>query len=157
VDITRHFTMGITVQVLGVMEFHERQIEPPSSWEEFEELCLTLFRRIWKDPTAQKNGRRGQPQAGTDISGYDAGDHGSPRGVQCKGKDRLYGAAVTAAELREEVEKAKAFKPKLSHWVLATTARKDNAIEELARIITEDHRASGTSGSRCSAGKTCGH
>ena len=50
---------------------------------------------------------------------------------------------MTAAELREEVEKAKAFKPKLSHWVLATTARKDNAIEELARIITEDHRASG--------------
>jgi hypothetical protein len=50
------------------MEFHARQIARPGYWEEFEDLCLDLFRAVWNDPTSQKNGRRGQPQHGTVVT-----------------------------------------------------------------------------------------
>src|ERR1039457_5367904 len=125
------------------MEFNELQIPPPKYWQQFEDLCLDIFRNIWSDPTAQKNGRQGQPQHGTDICGK-AGSHGRAlHGVQCKGKDAAYGGLVTEGELRDEIEKAKSFTPRLSHWILATTAPKNAAIEQLAREVTEEHRTRG--------------
>jgi cellulose synthase operon protein C len=125
------------------MEFHARQIAAPKYWEEFEDLCLDLFRLILADPTAQKNGRRGQPQHGTDIWGTPRYQGDELHGVQCKGKDAGLGAEVTETELRNEVDKAKNFTPKLAHWILATTAPKDAKIEALARDITAEHQRSG--------------
>lgn len=123
------------------MEFHAKQIAAPKYWEEFEDLCLDLFRRVWGDPTAQKNGRRGQPQNGTDICGRLTS--GEVCGLQCKGKDSRLGAAVTEKELREEAEKAKSFQPRLSRWLLVTTGSKDGAIEATARLISEEHKDKG--------------
>ncbi len=40
---------------------------PPAHWQDFEDLCLKLWRRRLID--AKKNGRSGQPQAGVDIFG----------------------------------------------------------------------------------------
>ena len=122
------------------MEFHSLQIPPPKNWQDFEALCLDIFRRVWGDPTAQRNGRLGQPQAGTDVYGR---RNEKWQGVQCKGNDLLLGAEVTETELRDEVCKALSFKPPLAHWVLATTAPKDAAIEKTAREISDDHRAHG--------------
>ncbi len=122
------------------MDFSDFQIPPPRHWPKFEDLCLSLFRQVWRDPTAQKNGRMGQPQQGTDISGE---DEGAPVGVQCKGKDAGLGATLTETELRAEVAKAKSFTPPLSHWILATTAPKDARIEQAARQITMENRAAG--------------
>ena len=122
------------------MEFHELQIPPPRYWQQFEDLCLSIFREVWGDPTAQKNGRAGQPQNGTDISGR---ANGAAVGVQCKGKDVGLGATLTEDEVRTEVEKAKGFKPPLATWILATTAPKDARIEEIARQITVEHQANG--------------
>ncbi len=63
-----------------------KQIPPPASWEEFEDMCCDLWRWLWNDPKAQKNGRKGQAQAGVDVYGQPGG--GSEwAGVQCKGKD----------------------------------------------------------------------
>ncbi|MGO9171322.1 MAG: hypothetical protein ACLP7P_05075 [Rhodomicrobium sp.] len=122
------------------MEFHSLQIPPPKNWQDFEALCLDIFRRVWRDRTAQRNGRLGQPQAGTDVFGRcDEQWHG----VQCKGKDTLLGAEVTETELRDEIRKALSFKPSLEHWILATTAPKDAALEQMAREISDDHRARG--------------
>lgn len=123
------------------MRFHELQIPPPRSWEQFEDLCLDLFRHVWNDPTAQKNGRRGQAQHGTDIVGQPNGPQGQYYGVQCKGKDALYSAIVTETALRAEVEKAKRFSPPLAQWILVTTAPKDALLEKVAREITAEHRA----------------
>jgi hypothetical protein len=122
------------------MEFNARQIAEPKYWEEFEDLCLDLFREIWGDPTAQKNGRRGQAQHGTDIWGTPRSPGDKLHGVQCKVKDAVLGAEVTEAELRSEVHKAKNFTPKLAHWILATTAPKDAKIESVAREITAEHQ-----------------
>jgi hypothetical protein len=125
------------------VEFHARQIAPPKYWEEFEDLCLDLFRRVWQDPTAQKNGRRGQSQHGTDVWGRPSDREDRIHGVQCKGKDSSYGSAVSEKELRDELEKAKNFSPPLTHWILATTAPKDAAIENVARQITQEHQNRG--------------
>ncbi len=42
---------------------------PPANWQDFEDLCLKLWRPRLID--AKKNGRSGQPQAGVDIFGRD--------------------------------------------------------------------------------------
>lgn len=92
---------------------------------------------------AQKNGRKGQRQHGTDIWGRPKNAQGAVYGVQCKGKDRLFGAPVTAKELRDEVTKAREFSPPLSDWTLVTTAPKDAGIELAARQITAEHQQNG--------------
>jgi hypothetical protein len=124
------------------MKFDEKQIAPPKDWQKFEDLCLAIFKRVWNDPYAQKNGRQGQSQAGTDVSGRPTFDPGSYHGVQCKGKDRFEGE-VTEKELREEIDKALTFQPQLKHWILATSGKKDAEIEEIARVITAEHEKKG--------------
>lgn len=114
---------------------------PPRSWEEFETLCEDLFRQVWKDPGTQRNGRTGQPQHGVDVYGRpDGGVHYS--GVQARNKV-YHPTAVSVAELREEVEKAKRFVPALKSFVLATTAPNDAKIQEEARRLTETNEAKG--------------
>lgn len=125
------------------MDFNDKQILPPKNWQTFEDLCLELFRREWDDLSATKNGRSGQPQHGTDISGRPRSAAGKWHGVQCKGKDAAYGAELTENEIIEEAEKAKAFKPALEHWIIATTAAKDGKLEQFARGLTVKHEAAG--------------
>lgn len=125
------------------MDFNEKQILPPKNWQSFEDLCLEVFRREWADSSATKNGRSGQPQHGTDISGRPRSAAGKWHGVQCKGKDAAYGAELTEKEITEEAEKAKAFKPALEHWIIATTAAKDGKLEQFARELTVKHEAAG--------------
>lgn len=114
---------------------------PPRSWEEFELLCADLFRNIWNDPGTQKNGRSGQPQHGVDIFGRP--DRGtSYAGVQARNKVQAP-KAVTPAELRSEVQKARKFVPALENFILATTAPNDARLQEEARRLTEANAAEG--------------
>ncbi|MCB1057612.1 MAG: SUMF1/EgtB/PvdO family nonheme iron enzyme [Acidobacteria bacterium] len=107
-------------------------LAPPSDWQAFERLCLDLFRELWNAPGAMRHGRDGQPQAGVDIFGLPSGS-AEWFGVQCKKK---LGTEVTEEELEAELEKAKGFNPKLTRFVLATTARCDAKIQEVARRLT---------------------
>jgi len=118
------------------------QVPPPANWQDFESLCCDLWRAIWKDPNTQKNGRQGQQQHGVDISGRP--DQGASwAGVQCKGKDNYGGGSLTEGEVEAEVEKAKSFKPPLACFIIATSGKRDVAIQEIARGITEKHSAIG--------------
>ena len=119
-------------------QFSNLQVPPPKNWQDFETICWDLWRKIWHDPTAQKNGRQGQHQHGVDI--YGRPDKGKLwAGVQCKGKDNYTNQKVTEEELREEVEKALKFDSPLSEFTIATTAPRDSNIQKLARLITDDH------------------
>ena len=119
-----------------------RQFPPPADWQAFERLGFDLFRRIWKDPGTQLHGRTGQPQAGVDVYGEDH-QGGAFTGVQCKGRDGDYNSTLTEAELRAEVEKAKAFRPALRVFIVATTAPNDVKLQQVARDITALHRSGG--------------
>src|SRR5689334_1495773 len=121
------------------------EIARPKLWQEFEEGIFVLFRSILRDPHTQQNGRPGQQQDGVDIFGRRGGPDGLYVGIQCKKKDYNSNKKVTEKELREEVQKAKDFKPTLSEFILATTAPDDKAIQEIARRITEENKAAGRS------------
>lgn len=111
--------------------FLYKEIPPPKSDKEFEELCRDLWRKIWKDPEAKMHGRSGYAQQGVDI--YGRPERGEKwAGVQCKVRNNQ---KLTETELLSEVEKAKSFVPKLSEYIIATTGRIDPKIRELCREV----------------------
>lgn len=112
-------------------------LSPPTYWQDFEDLCRDLWAEIWNYPDTQKHGRQGQAQYGVDVYGRPNG--GSEFcGVQCKAKDSLAGTSLTETELREEIEKAEKFTPKLSKFIITTTGPRDANIQKVAREITEE-------------------
>jgi len=125
------------------MDSRNKQIPAPKSWQSFEDLCQSLFKAVWRDPYAQKNGRQGQPQHGVDIFGSPKGVRSQVHGVQCKGKDIGLGATVSRQELLDEIDKAEKFTPALQHWVLATTAPADAELQKLAREISVERERQG--------------
>ena len=102
-----------------------------------------LFKSLWQDPLAQKNGRRGQPQHGVDIFGSPNSDRSSYQGVQCKVKDRNYDSKVEWSEVLAEVAKAENFSPKLDRWIFSTTAPVDAALQKAARELSVARREEG--------------
>ena len=123
------------------MSLLNREFPSVRDWPAFERLCCDLYRGIWGDPETQMHGRSGQEQKGVDVYGREPGVGWV--GVQCKGKGGGYGTKVTVGELKREVGKARDFKPELKKFILATTAPNDVAIQEAARLLTEEHRAVG--------------
>ncbi len=115
------------------------QIPPPKDWQAFERHMRDLLEADW-GPPVEMHGRSGQPQRGVDIYGRPNGGK-DWHGVQCKQKDGLCDAAVTGLELREEVKKAEKFKPKLGHFILATTGPRDVKVQAVARELTSAKRA----------------
>lgn len=108
-------------------------IPKPRNWQDFEKLCKKLFGEMWGCPHSIKaNGRSGQAQSGVDIYGV---PNGKERywGVQCKGKDDYLNSALSAAEIDEEIAKARTFEPPLEEFIVATTASKDVRLEEHVR------------------------
>ena len=120
------------------MSLPTKQYPPPSSWEEFENICADLYELIWDDPDIQRHGRQGQSQGGVDI--YGRRDGTKYTGIQCKKKDIWPPKELTTEEIDEEVEKAKTWKPGLKHFIIATTAANSEKLQEHARAITAAHK-----------------
>lgn len=125
------------------MQFRAKQIAPPKEWGTFEDLCHALFKCVWQDPLAQKNGRRGQAQHGVDVFGSPNADRRSYWGVQCKGKESNYSSKAEWSEVLAEVAKAERFSPKLDKWIFATTAPADATLQKSARELSIERRAKG--------------
>lgn len=125
------------------MQFRAKQIAPPKEWGTFEDLCHALFKQVWQDLLAQKNGRRGQRQHGVDVFGSQNGDRRSYWGIQCKGKDSNYGSKAEWSEVLAEIAKAEKFSPQLDKWIFATTAPADATLQKAARELSVERRANG--------------
>ena len=118
-------------------------LPPPKNWQDFEELCHTLWELEWDCPNIQRHGRSGQNQRGVDIFGLPRGGSGYC-GIQCKLKSSSVGSnALTSAELEHEVSQAKKFRPQLEHLTVATTAAADTKIQAAAREISDRNAAAG--------------
>jgi hypothetical protein len=104
----------------------------PKSWDEFEDICADVLKRLWNDPYIVRNGRSGQKQNGVDIYGHPGhlgrSTLGKYAGAQCKD---TYELRITTVE--EQVEKAKGFNPPLSEYLLMTTAARDATLQEEVR------------------------
>ncbi len=113
------------------------QLPPPSNWQDFESLCVDLWREEWKDTTIQRNGRSGQTQNGVDIVGRP--DKNVWGGIQCKCIPE--GSVLSESDLISEVAKAKNFYPSLSLFIVANTGLKDVHLENAARsMVTTNSR-----------------
>ncbi|MGO8926407.1 MAG: restriction endonuclease [Limisphaerales bacterium] len=122
------------------MSADSEPLPPPNDPVAFESLCRDLFKEVWQDWNAQKNGRSGQPQAGVDVFGQKAGKW---VGVQCKQKDNLLWRKISAAKLETEVKEARHFRPQLSEFILATTGPADEKVQQRARELTDAHEQEG--------------
>ena len=113
---------------------------PPANWQDFEDLCLKLWRLRLVD--AKKNGRSGQPQAGVDIFGRDPKTEAWV-GIQCKQRGQWPKKVLTVSEIGAEVEQAEGFEPPLSHFIVATTAPRDVEVQRFVRELSDGRQAEG--------------
>ncbi len=111
-------------------EYTATQIPKPSDEQAFERCNRILWRCILRDETVKLYGRRGQNQYGVDLIGIRENTPDRIVGVQCKLKG--YGKNLTEVEVRSEVEKALAFRPLLSEYIIVTTAPDDANLDTLA-------------------------
>ncbi|MBX3159205.1 MAG: hypothetical protein KF773_24770 [Deltaproteobacteria bacterium] len=100
----------------------------PKSEDEFEDIVVDFVRLRWKDPNAQRHGRRGQRQHGVDVVGHPPWSKGRTVGAQCKNADDVTLAVVVA-----EVEKAKSFPGGLAEFFVVTSGDRDAALQSEVR------------------------
>lgn len=109
------------------------EIPRPLNWQDFQRSSVILFRCILRDEQLQEFGRDGQTQHGIDLLGLRDGDTSRPVGIQCRRKKTL-----TAQEMREDAEQARAIKPALTELIFATTAERDKAVQLDAAALTQE-------------------
>ncbi|MEQ4618035.1 MAG: hypothetical protein ABN482_08315 [Corticimicrobacter sp.] len=109
----------------------------PTSWDEFEDICLSSFKTRWRSPDLQRHGRQGQAQLGVDIYGED--NLSRPVGIQCK--NTIHG--ITTALIAAEIAEAEKFKPALQSLFIATTADTDKTLQAHVRALSATRAAAG--------------
>lgn len=112
----------------------------PKSWDEFEDIVSDIYARRWRDLHAVRNGRGGQRQHGVDIYGQPEHLGGRYAGVQCK---RFEDGRLTKKKLLAEIAAAERFSPPLAEYTVATTERRDAALQQAAREINEQRARDG--------------
>lgn len=114
------------------------QYQPLGSWNDFEHLCRDLFEHEWSSRVTNLNGRNGSRQKGVDIYGYPNNKH-QIYGVQCKGKEIYPEKAISINEIKNEISKVLHFTPRLTHFIFATTARRNVAVQEQLREYLDEN------------------
>ena len=104
------------------------QLDFPSSWKDFENLCYELFKAEWPDKILSKYGREGSSQKGVDFYACDQKKN-QIFGVQCK-KYEGRGNKLKIKDIINEIEKARDFQPPLEHYILATTSKRNVALQD---------------------------
>ncbi|WP_180958110.1 MULTISPECIES: hypothetical protein [Psychrobacter] len=110
----------------------------PKSWDEFEDICLSVAKLKFKNTNFNRYGRTGQKQHGVDITGKDS--LGSSIGVQCKNTLNF----LTEKIIEEEVAKAESFTPCLSILYIATSSPPDAPIQSFIQKISNQRVATGS-------------
>ena len=119
----------------------DQAIPPPKTWEQFEDLCLALFRAVWQDAAAQKNGGQGQQQLGVDIFGINHAQDGGLWGVQCIAMPD--GQSVGVARINQALAKADQFRPKLAGFIVATNSLADGRVLQHCKISSNERAVQG--------------
>ena len=111
------------------------RLPPPTSWDEFEDVCKSSFSLRWANPNLARHGRQGQKQDGVDIYGVDSLQNFV--GIQCKNTI----STISQQLIESEILKAEKYTPKLAALYIATTAERDVHIQAFARKLSEERRA----------------
>lgn len=113
-------------------------LTPPSTPQDFEDLCHTVYRVAFKDPTATKNGRSGQKQHGVDV--FVMRESEERYGIQCKHKSFR---TLTTAIVDEEVALADSGPVRIDHLLIATTAANDAKLIAYAAALSDRRTGEG--------------
>jgi len=111
----------------------------PATPEDFESLCLRLYRKHWDVPNLQKLGRRGDKQSGGDLVGTDK--QGRVCFIQCK--RRNYDRSLTAKEAEADIAAAKDMDPKVDRFGIATTSKRNPRLQKYIAKKNIEHQSSG--------------
>lgn len=111
------------------------QWRPPTQWEDFEDLCYRVALAKGDLTSLHKYGRRGQEQFGVDIAGTSPASRTEWTGFQCKLKTESLRGHLTEQEILAEYDKSKAFRPQLTHWILATTSSRDGPLQDVVNRL----------------------
>ena len=95
-------------------------------------MTVDLFRKLWRNPYVQQYGRLGQGQNGVDVYGF-VGKSKNLEGVQCKLAD-----ALTERNVRQEYVKSLKYRPRLSRFIIVTTAKRDTAPQQAAATLSQE-------------------
>jgi hypothetical protein len=122
--------------------------QPPLYWQQFEDLAVQLLAEAYRVPDAQALGRPGQAQHGVDVIGTSE-THGLIA-LQCKRQSTidkdgnpLPGGAIKRKFLFDAAERVKSFPDQISIWILATTAKRDTAVQSHVRELNRRWRDEG--------------
>ncbi|WP_116870100.1 hypothetical protein [Vibrio splendidus] len=110
------------------------RLPPPTSWDEFEDVCKSSFSLRWANPNLARHGRQGQKQDGVDIYGVDSLQNFV--GIQCKNTI----STISQQLIENEILKAEQFNPQLNALYIATTADRDVHIQAFSRMLSEERR-----------------
>jgi tetratricopeptide (TPR) repeat protein len=121
----------------SVTPFYAHQIPIPTSEYEFEEMCAVVYGARFKDPSPNRNGRRGNAQGGVDIF------VSSPDGriaIQCK---RYKTGSLTLAQILNEVNAADKSGVKIIKLIVTTTAASDAKLLASVQKLSEGRTQAG--------------
>lgn len=116
---------------------YNTEISKPKSAEDFEEFCLIVYRVVFGDPTATKNGRSGQKQYGVDIFAHCQDQR---FGIQCK---RVTFSDLTEKIIDAEVASADKGKVPITELIISTTATNDEKLIRYAENLSDKRKADG--------------
>lgn len=115
----------------------EVQLLPPTNWEDFEKLCLALFRAIWRDSSA----RQDLTQQGIDILGTNQSEGGGKWGVQCVSV--VDGQSISIPKIKQAVAKVDQYLPNLSGLIIAINTIDDGALQQHFKTSTNERAGQG--------------
>ena len=116
-------------------EYTSTQIQKPNDWQAFERANRILFRHVLDDPNLKLYGTSGQGQDGVDLTGLRDQNTAKIVGVQAKKKED--GADLTVAEVNKEYKKALSFRPRLSEYIITTTAKDSAELDSHALKLSQ--------------------
>jgi hypothetical protein len=112
----------------------------PRDWQHFERLSRALMSEVYGDQF-QPWGRAGQRQNGVDI--YLLREDGTAVAIQCKGRSKGIGRALSKASIEQELSKLAGFPIPLNEFIVLTTADEDTAWGAWSAEFTALRAASG--------------
>lgn len=119
------------------------QIPVISDDKTLERLCRDLLGNDPANDPICLHGRKGQSQDGVDVYGREVST-GDWFGVQCK--VRMPSNRLSEKEVREEIELARKFNPKLRNFSIWTTLPRDRQLQEIERSLINELATTGDFG-----------
>ena len=116
----------------------QKNLPKPNNWEEFEDICLALWKKIWNDQHAQKYSTNQQGQKGIDIDGFPNG--GTNRhAIQCKANTKTN--KLNQKEVEENIKTASEEQnPAIKELIIATTADRNPNDQDFIRKLSIEYQ-----------------